>query len=79
MSTIAKVYHAVVEGRSALLLVRLLMIVVGSKVETVKTLSVKWSKDGLKINAWWGRFCELRLQVDLQGRTKHIKFHLCRL
>ena len=46
-----------------MLLARLKKIVVGSKVGTVKTLSVEWSKDGLKINAWWGPFCELRLQL----------------
>ena len=32
------------------------MIVVGSKVETVKTLSVKWSKDGLKNKRVVGTF-----------------------
>jgi hypothetical protein len=77
-STMVKVNHAVVEPQSALLFVRLKMIVVESKVETVKTLSVEWSKDGLKINAWWGLFCELRLQLIYRVGTKHIKIHLYR-
>jgi hypothetical protein len=59
-----KVYHAaVVGGRwSALFFLMLKIIVVGGKVETMKTLSVEWSKDGLGINAPVETFCEVMLQ-----------------